>query len=85
MKDGLKIGARAEHRFTVAERHTVRALFSEEAAFPAPSIAAPSNGKADNHFPEGGCNAESEETGVRWPSANLQSKPTRPMLTRLAN
>ena len=28
MKDGLKIGARAEHRFTVAERHTVRALFS---------------------------------------------------------
>ena len=35
MKDGLKIGARAEHRFTVAERHTVRALFSEEAAFPA--------------------------------------------------
>ncbi|WP_151718002.1 thioesterase family protein [Gemmobacter serpentinus] len=34
MKDGLKIGAKAEHRFTVEERHTVRALFSEEGAFP---------------------------------------------------
>ena len=35
MKDGLKIGAKATHRFTVEGRHTVRALFSEEAAFPA--------------------------------------------------
>lgn len=35
MKDGLKIGAKAEHRFRVEERHTVRALFAEEGAFPA--------------------------------------------------
>ena len=34
MKDGLKTGAKAEHRFTVKEQHTVRALFSEEDAFP---------------------------------------------------
>ena len=35
MKDGLKIGAKAEHRFTVQQRHTVPALFAEESAFPA--------------------------------------------------
>ncbi len=35
MKDGLKVGATAEHRFTVEARHTVPALFAEEGAFPA--------------------------------------------------
>lgn len=34
MKDGLKIGAKVEHRFTVQARHTVPALFAEEGAFP---------------------------------------------------
>lgn len=35
MKEGLKIGARAEQRLKVEERHTVRALFAQEGAFPA--------------------------------------------------
>lgn len=34
MKEGLAIGMTATHRFRVEERHTVRALFSEESAFP---------------------------------------------------
>jgi fluoroacetyl-CoA thioesterase len=33
VKAGLKVGAKAEHRLTVAMRHTVPALFAEEGAF----------------------------------------------------
>lgn len=34
MKAGLTIGMTATHSFRVEERHTVRALFAEEGAFP---------------------------------------------------
>ena len=44
MKEGLKIGARASHRFTVEARHTVQRLFAEEDAFPTmPAVFATAN------------------------------------------